>query len=115
HNYAKGNLDGFKLYALWSLVFLVLYTLLRNVDSLKVFHRAIVLAGILVPLMNLLGVRYPDFFSDPDMVMVAGTGHGVRQFSSSNIASLFIITPYLVTMQLMGKTSKWAKLSLLLS
>lgn len=113
-NYAQGNLDGFKLYTLWSLAFCLLYALLDD-NGPTIFHRAIVLSGLLIPVINIAAIWYPDLFSDPTALMVAGNERGVWEFSSANIASLFIVAPYLLSLQLTAKTSKWAKLSLLFS
>src|ERR1700674_4807586 len=59
-NYVQGDLDAFRLYVVWSAAFVVLYMLLRAGPSLHVMHNAIVIAGILIPLINLAGF-YDEF------------------------------------------------------
>lgn len=124
HNFLDGILNSMRLYVLWSCAFFVLYQLLRSIDTFKVFDRAIVIAGIIVPAINLTALysvvtgklRLPEFILD-QMNLEIGFGNGVPQFSSANIISLFVILPYLLTLHFRTdfKTTKLTKLALFVS
>src|SRR4029077_4752034 len=58
--YIQGVFDSLRLYVVWSAAFVILYTILRAGASLSAFHTAIVLAGILIPVINLVGL-YDQF------------------------------------------------------
>ena len=125
-NYVQGDLDAFRLYVVWSAAFVVLYMLLRAGPSLHVMHNAIVIAGILIPLINLAGF-YDEFtgmglISDgirQELEMEIGFWHGYPQFNSSNISAMFVIAPYLLSLQFRAdagrSNSVLTKLALLLS
>jgi hypothetical protein len=105
-NFVQGNLDAFKLYVVWSGAFLVLYTLLRSIHSLTVMHHGFVLAGILVPLINLIGLRddlsgssvLPTFVRG-QLNLEIGFERGYYQFDSANLISMFLVAPYLLALQ----------------
>jgi hypothetical protein len=59
-NYIEGIFDALRLYVVWSAAFVVLYTLLKAGPSLRFLHTAMVIAGILIPLINFVGV-YDEF------------------------------------------------------
>lgn len=112
-NYIQGNLEALRLYVAWSAAFVVLYTLLRAGPSLRTMHTAIVAAGILIPLINLVGLV--DEFSGLGIIsegirhelqMEIGFGDGYIQFSSMNISSMFVIAPYLVALQFRKEAGK---------
>jgi hypothetical protein len=125
-NYTQGSLEAFRLYVVWSFAFLVLYTLLRSLPSLQIIHASIVLAGILIPVLNLVGLY--DQFSGSSVIsdgmrreleMEIGFGYGYAQYSSANILILFLIVPYLLSLQFRNDSgsfnSKITKLALVLS
>ena len=112
-NYDQGVLEALRLYVLWSAAFVVLYTLLRAGSSLRIFHTAIVTAGILIPLINFVGLY--DQFSDTRLIsegirqqlnMRIGFGNGFIQITSRNIALMFLIVPYLLSLQFRADAGK---------
>lgn len=125
-NYIQGDLEALRLYVVWSVAFVVLYTLLRAEQSLHIMHSAMVVAGILIPLINFLGLYDQlsglGFISEgirQELNMEIGFGHGYFQFSSENIQVMFLIAPYLLSLQFRtgaGKSnSLLTKLALMLS
>jgi len=125
-NYDQGVWDALRLYVLWSAAFIVIYTLLRARPSLRVMHKAMVVAGILIPLINL--VELYDQFSGLGLIshgvrqelqMQIGFGGGYIQFTSMNISSMFMIAPYLLSLQFRADAGKsnpmLTKLALVLS
>jgi len=125
-NYDQGVLEALRLYVLWSAAFVVLYTLLRAGPSLRIFHTAIVTAGILIPFINFVGLY--DQFSDARLIsegirqqldMRIGFGNGFIQITSHNIALMFLIAPYLLSLQFRADAGKsnsiLTKLALVLS
>lgn len=105
-NYRQGAFDALKLYVVWSAAFFCLYTILRSLPSLRVLHAAIVVAGILIPLINLVALYgqlsgaslIPDGVQE-ELNVEVGFGRGYFQFSSNNIISMFLIAPYLLALQ----------------
>lgn len=125
-NYLQGNLDALKLYVVWSAAFVVLYTLLRAAPSLDIMHKAMVIAGILVPLVNfvalydqLAGLGLISEGIRQELNMEVGLGDGYLQFNGVNIIAMLVIAPYLLSLQFRadaGKSnSKLTKLALVLS
>jgi hypothetical protein len=125
-NYVQGDLEAFRLYVVWSGAFLVLYTLLRAGPSLRILHTAVVMAGILIPLVNFLGLY--DQFSGLGLIsegiqkeldMRIGFGDGFIQITSQNIGVMFLIAPYLLSLQFRADAGKsnsmLTKLALVLS
>jgi hypothetical protein len=125
-NYVQGDLEALRLYVVWSAAFVVLYTLLRVGPSLQLMHTAMVIAGILIPLINFVGL-YDQFnglglISDgirQELNIENGFGDGYIQMNSVNIGVMFLIAPYLLSLQFRadeGKSnSKLTKLALVLS
>lgn len=124
-NHAQGVVDALRLYVAWSLAFVVLYTLLRTGPSLQMLHGAMVLAGILVPVINLVGL-YDQVYGlglvSDDMRealdMQIGFGEGYIQITSQNIGIMFLVAPYLLAVHFRAEgrmTSIYAKVALLLS
>jgi hypothetical protein len=125
-DYVQGDLDALRLYVVWSAAFVVLYTLLRAGPSLHVMQTAMVTAGILIPVVNFVGL-YDQFnglglISDgirEELCMQAGFGNGYIQISSVNIGVMFLIAPYLLSLQFRADAGKsnspLAKLALVLS
>jgi len=112
-NYDQGVLEALRLYVLWSSAFVVLYTLLRAEPSVRIFHTAIVTAGILIPLINFVGVF--DQFRDMGLIsegvrqqlnMRIGFGDGYMQITSHNIDVMFLIAPYLLSLQFRADNGK---------
>jgi hypothetical protein len=125
-NYVQGVLEALRLYVVWSAVFVVLYTLLRAGPSLHVMHTAMVIAGILIPVINFVGL-YDQFnslglISDGirhELDMEIGFGDGYIQITSQNIDVMFLIAPYLLSLQFRAdadeSNSMLTKLALVLS
>lgn len=96
--------DGFRLYVLWSLCYVVIFTLMIATRQLYSIHYAIVVAGICIALMNLFGL-YDTYYglgliaSDvyKELEMSIGFQDGYSRIMSHNIGSLFIVAPYLIT------------------
>jgi hypothetical protein len=125
-NYESGILDAFRLYSLWSLAFIVLFSFLRSEPSLGMFHVSMVLSGILISTINLvafydqmvgLGLFRDDVLEELDLEV--GFHDGFTRISSQNIGSLFMIVPYLIAVHLRAdsktKVSPLSILSLILS
>lgn len=125
-NHLQGILEALRLYVIWSAAFVVLYTLLSAGPSLRVFHNAIVMAGILIPLINFVGLYNQSsgfgFISDgiqQELDMRVGFRDGYVQLTSHNIGMMFLIAPYLLVLQFRADAGKsnslLTKLALVLS
>jgi|SRR5579864_7400 len=121
-NSLQANLGMFRLYVLWSGAFFVLYTLLKAGPSLRIFHWAMVLAGILIPLLNLFalydqiaGLGLLSEAVREELSSEVGIQEGFLRYNAVNLIGMFLIAPYLVSLQFRSKTSKWVKLALFLS
>lgn len=125
-NYAQGTYDALRLYVFWSAAFLLLYSLLRTGASLQVVHRAVCIAGVLIPVINFLALY--DLFSGAGIIPISvrqelalevGIGDGYIQFGGANISSMFVIAPYLLALQFHGERRKsntaFTKVALVLS
>jgi hypothetical protein len=125
-NYVQGVLDALRLYVMWSAAFAVLYTLLRAGPSLHSMHQALCVAGILIPLLNLVALY--DLFSGSGLIPASvrqelaleiGIGDGYVHLGSVNITSMFVIAPYLLAVQFRAdahkSTSTLTKIALVLS
>ena len=125
-NHTQGVSEALRLYVIWSGAFVVLYTLLKAGPSLKVIHTAMVIAGILIPLMNFVGLY--DQFSGLGLIsegvrqeldMQVGFHDGYVQITSQNLDVMFLIVPYLVSLQFRADADKsnsvLAKIALVLS
>jgi hypothetical protein len=125
-NSVEGVFASFKLYVVWSAAFVVLYTLLRAGPSLQIMHSAIVMAGILIPLINFVGL-YDQFgglglISDgvrQELMLEIGFGDGYLRIDSINISAMFVVAPYLLSLQFRSDSSKansmLTKLALMMS
>jgi hypothetical protein len=104
--FSEGVSDALRLYIVWSATFVVLYTLLRSQSSLQLIHRGLIVASILIALMNFAGVLdqishggvIPDSVSE-ELKLRIGLNEGYIQITSRNIASLFFLVPYLISVQ----------------
>lgn len=105
-NYLPAIIDAVRLYVVWSVAFVILYTLLRSESSVNVFHVAIVIAGIAVPLIDLLTIvdlltglgLFSERFRESQSLYI--TIHAdYAQIDAQNIGSLFLVVPYLVALQ----------------
>jgi hypothetical protein len=124
-NYARASFDALRLYVAWSVAFVVLFTLLRAISSLQVMHTAMVVAGILISVINIVGV-YDELTGTglisetvrQELSMQLGFVDGFK-VTSPNIAALFVITPYLLSLQFRADAGKLnsllAKLALVVS
>lgn len=107
-NYVRGVLDAVRLYAVWSGAFLLLFTLLRCDDGLGIFHRAFVVAGIAIPIINAVGIA--DFAFNwgvvsaatrTEMELFVGFHDGYVRLSTINIGAMFLIAPYLMAQRVL--------------
>ena len=125
-SYFEGVTDALRLYTIWSAAYVLIYTLLRSQLSLQHIHRAFVVAGILISLINVAGVLDQvgelNIFSDSvreELNMKIGILDGYIQITSKNIGPLFFVVPYLISLQVrtdfIESKSLWTKLSLVLS
>ncbi len=125
-NYLQAVFDALRLYVVWSAAFVVLYTLLRAGPSLQIMHAAMVIAGILIPLINFVAlydqVSGLGLFSDgvrEQLDLGVGFGDGYLQFGGVNLIGMFVIAPYLLSLQFRGDAGKSnsaiTKLALVLS
>jgi hypothetical protein len=112
-NYVQSVFDGLRLYVVWSGAFVVVYTLLRTAPSLEIMHKAMVTAGILIPLINFVGIY--DQFNDGGLFtegirqefgMASGFQDGYIQITSPNIEAMFLIAPYLLSLQFRADAGK---------
>ncbi len=125
-NYIVAVFDGLRLYVGWSVAFFILYTLLRAAPSLDIMHKSMVIAGVLIPIINFVAL-YDQLTGGglisegirQELDMEVGLGVGYFQFNSVNISTMFLITPFLLSLQFRsdaGKpNSRLAKLALVLS
>jgi hypothetical protein len=105
-NYVLGVFDALRLYVIWSIAFLVLYSLLRSEPSLGLMHASMVLSGMLISTINLVGLAdqiggwglIPEDLRQ-DLELRIGIHEGYIQITSHNIGSLFLIAPYLLSLQ----------------
>jgi len=118
-----GIIDNLRLYVAWSAAFVVIYSLLLRGNAFLVFHKSIVIAGILISGLNLfalynyvgqLGVV--PLAAIKELNMYIGIYEGYIQFTSHNIGSLFFIAAYLMTVQFRKDLShlngNWPKIAL---
>jgi hypothetical protein len=104
--YVVGITDSVRLYVIWSAAYLILFTLLRSEPSLRLVHFALVVAGIVIAIINLAGVadQLAGTGAIPEAVrqeleLYVGIHDGYIQITSNNIGALFVIIPYLLTLQ----------------
>jgi hypothetical protein len=124
-NNLNGVFDFFRLYFLWSLIFIFLLTNIKINGGLDLVHNSIVASGIIISAINFIGLTDYYFgtsiFSSDFLTkinFIAGFHEGYVQITSHNIGSLFFLTPYLFCYNLQNylhkKKSMWALLSLIL-
>ncbi|QZA78313.1 O-antigen ligase family protein [Deefgea tanakiae] len=124
--YVGGVLDNFKLFVVWSFIFFVIYTYIYSEIDLSFYHRVIIIAGVVIPLINFVGMAdsyYAINFIPISMIesldMRFGFHEGYIQVASHNIGSLFIIIPYLMAVLSMNdrenSNRKWSAIALILS
>lgn len=98
--------EGVRIYVAWSLLFIVLFTLLRSAASLGLVHAGLVAAGILISLINAVAIAdqflgwglIPLGLREPMALIVGLNADGVIRLNSTNIVALFVIVPYLVAL-----------------
>lgn len=101
-----GILDALRLYVIWSVALLILYSLLRSEPSLGLIHASLVLSGVLISTINLVALAdqiggwglIPEDVRN-DLELRIGIHEGYVQITSHNIGMLFIIVPYLLSLQ----------------
>lgn len=107
YGYVEGITDSFRLYVTWSMLFIIIFTFLRSNGNIKIIHNAIVVSGLIVAVVNLVGIfdqanaigLIPETVRK-ELELFIGFREGYIQITSHNIGSLFIIIPYLLTLQL---------------
>jgi hypothetical protein len=125
-NYVQGVFDALRLYVTWSAAFVVLYTLLRAEPSLGLLHAALVLSAILISVINLVGLADQigswGLISESvrqELELNVGIYVGYIRITSNNIGPLFLIVPYLLSLQFRAdadwSNSMLTKLALVLS
>jgi hypothetical protein len=105
-NYVSGVFDALRLYVIWSVAVLLLYSLFRSESSLRLIHVSMVLSALLISTINLAALAdqirgwglIPEAFRQ-DLQLRIGFHEGYIQITSFNIGSLFIIVPYLGSLQ----------------
>lgn len=119
-----GIFDSFRLYVIWSMAYLALYTFLRINNSLHTIHLSFVLGGLFIAAINFYGIfdHYYGIDSIAEVMRVAlelnvGIHEGYVQINSHNIGSMFIVAPYLIALQFRQDYKKTFifKMSLVLS
>lgn len=112
-NHVRGVLDAVRLYAMWSAAFVILFTLLRADEGLRIFHWALVTAGIAIPVINALAIA--DFALGAGMISPAtreemelfvGFHDGYIRLSSINIGAMFLVVPYLLAKRITRRESE---------
>jgi len=124
-NSVVGVTEALRLYVLWSFAFWALYSLLRSKGSLQSIHTAMIAAGIIIPVINFVGLI--DYIAGWGLVsddvrkaleLRIGLHPGYVHITSNNIGALFLIVPYLLHLQFRtdagNANSRHAKLSLAL-
>lgn len=98
--------DALRLYVVWSVAFFGLYSVIRSQESLGTIHVALVTAGILIAVINVLalgdqiaGWGLISMSTSKEMELRVGIHAGYIQITSKNIGPLFLITPYLLSLQ----------------
>ncbi|HMC56894.1 MAG TPA: hypothetical protein VKH19_17070 [Gemmatimonadaceae bacterium] len=124
--FVAGVYDALRLYGIWSLAFLILFSLLRALPSLRAVHYAMVLAAVLIALINFVALADQilrlGLLSDSvrvQMELYVGIHDGYVQITSNNIGALFMIVPYLLAIELRADADsvndRWTRLALVLS
>lgn len=105
--FTPGVVDALRLYVAWSVVFVILFSLIRASRSLDRIHQALVVAAIAIAIINFaaLGdlVAGTGFISDRwrrPMELYVGVHEGYVQIATNNIGLLFLIAPYLLAVTL---------------
>jgi len=103
-NMRAGVFDALRLYVAWSIAFAVIYSLLRSQPSLEVFHKAMVAAGLAIAVLNLVALYDYGTGSIPDSIrqelqLNVGVHEGYIHFASNSVGSLFLVAPYLLSLQ----------------
>ena len=121
-----GIVDSVRLWVAWSIAYAAIVILLRNGDALRSFHWAMVASGILVSLLNVVGLLDAWWQTGwigagvrEELDLAVGFHDGYFRIMSHNIGSLFFIVPYLAAIQWRRdcafRNGPLTKLSLLLS
>jgi hypothetical protein len=106
-NSEVGAVEAMRLYTVWSLVFLVTFSLLRMSDALGIMHRALVAAAIGIALLNFVGLADQFYgwglFGEgmrKELDQYIGFESGYIRIHSQNIGALFLVVPYLIALHL---------------
>lgn len=95
--------DYFRLYVVWSAAYFLLLIALRQFDAAQIFHRSIVISGIIIALVNFIGLY--DYYSGARIIpswmydeleLRVGFHEGYTQVTSHNIGFLLFIGGYLI-------------------
>ena len=115
---SSGVISGVRIYCGWSLLFIVAFTLMRNVVSLWVVHWGLVMAGILIAAINAVAMAdgflgwglIPGGTREAMELNVGLTADGVVRLNSTNLTALFVIVPYLLALEMRsdaGRARSW--------
>lgn len=122
----SGISDNFRLWVVWSVCFVLVITMFLQQKNLLFFHKAVVLSGVLISIINVIGFCdlfyglgiIPEFILT-EMDLRLGLHEGYMHITTENITSLFFIVPYLLVLQFRkdaGVLNNWTtKLSFFLS
>jgi hypothetical protein len=99
-----GIFESIRLYVFWSVLLVLIYTLIYSADEIESIHKALILSGLGICLIN-LSQLYASFyqislFSEgfvKELDIGIGFREGYIQITSQNIGSLLIIIPYLIS------------------
>jgi hypothetical protein len=121
----SGIIANFRLWVVWSFCYSIIILIFTQRNTLLLLHKAVVLSGILISIINFIGVYsvflgfnfFPESFVK-ELDLMIGFHEGYVQITSHNIGTLFFIIPYLIALQFRKDSSilnnKWTKLSLVL-
>lgn len=120
-----GISDNLRLWVVWSMCYSIVITIFLQQNSLLFFHKAVVVSGILISVINAVG--FCDIFYGlniiPESIFIEmdlrlGFHEGYMHITTENVTSLFFIVPYLITIQfrrdVVGLNNWVCKLSLFL-
>lgn len=121
-----GVIDNVRLMIIWSFAYLIIYVILYNSSDLKIFHYAILVASIAIPIINFVGFvdSYYKLFLLPNFIRVEldlfiGIHDNYVQITSHNIGTLFFTVPYLLTIYFLKDNKKlkniWFYIAIVLS
>lgn len=113
--YIEGIVDSFRLYVIWSIVFIVIFDFLRINGDIRIIHKAIAVSGVMIAIVNFVGLYDQaagiGIISESlrkELDLFIGFREGYVQITSHNIGSLFIVIPYLLTLELRSDAREYS-------